>query len=96
MNADGSNAMRLTHKPAAARPAWSRDGKRIAFARCTRRLHLFVMDADGNNVSMLPLPNSLEPAWSPRGALAVRIVTDNLQAVCKIFRMDATAVTLSE
>src|SRR5262249_11866572 len=52
-------------------PAWSPDGKRIAF---TRHVHnqfpqIYVMDADGSNV--VPLTRgedfTADPAWSPDG-----------------------------
>lgn len=67
----GSNALRLTfEKGADVNPAWSRDGRRIAFAsdRAGNR-EIYVMDADGKNVARLtdsPTPD-YQPTWSPDG-----------------------------
>ena len=52
------------------RPAWSADGKRIAFQ--TNRdgpYHIYVMDADGSNVQRLTDGDADDrhPAWSPDG-----------------------------
>src|SRR2546428_350717 len=52
------------------RPAWSPDGKRIAFQ--TNRdgpYHIYVMDADGGNVRQLTSGDADDrhPTWSPDG-----------------------------
>jgi TolB protein len=58
-NADGTGIRRLTkHKSNDISPAWSRDGKKIAFLsdRSDPREHTFeiyLMDADGSNVEQL-------------------------------------------
>src|SRR5207245_6606320 len=54
------------------RPVWSPDGKRIAFQ--TNRdgpYHIYVMDADGGNVSQLTNRDSVDrdPPWRPDGKL---------------------------
>ena len=74
MNADGSNPVNLTNNPATAPdlpvidnfPAWSPDGTKIAF-RSTRDGDnaIFIMDADGSNVTRLTL--GTQAAWSPDG-----------------------------
>jgi Tol biopolymer transport system component len=83
MNADGSEQKRLT-SPVSGRcdgqaqwdggPAWSPDGRAIAFTRrfCgPRDPEIYVMNADGSEQRMLTRnPTDFhmnEPAWSPRG-----------------------------
>jgi len=67
MNADGSSQTRLTNSPATDfQPAWSPDGKKIAF---TSMGEVYVMNADGSNPTRLtndPAGGSA-PAWSPDG-----------------------------
>lgn len=88
MNADGSNLIRLTDTHDSINgqpvinslPAWSPDGKRIAFVRghvesdadnfVLAFYAVYTMDADGTNVQKLTdddLANEF-PAWSPDGA----------------------------
>ena len=52
--------------PCPRHPAWSPDGRRLAFDLDGR---LGVMDADGGNVTMLSFPGitASRPAWSPAG-----------------------------
>jgi TolB protein len=72
MDADGGNVKQVSSRPG-FQPAWSPDGTRIVFAsrRGTREeLELFVVDADGTNLTALTT-NRVEdvlPAWSPDGA----------------------------
>jgi Tol biopolymer transport system component len=84
---DGSNRRRLTHNGSAdAFPAWSPDGKRIAFVSNRAESapcfyydcggftnELYVMDADGSNVRRLTETEEeeLTPSWSPDGRLIV-------------------------
>jgi TolB protein len=78
---DGSNPRNLTNDPAfEGWPAWSPDGKRIAFAANRNSAYqIFVMDADGSNVRLLANTEgrATAPKWSPDGA---RVYFTNCQA----------------
>jgi TolB protein len=69
---DGKNPVQLTKdKFVNSYPAWSPDGKRIAFSsnRGGGPMHIYTMDADGTNVKALTT-GGLQcrvPAWSPDG-----------------------------
>jgi TolB protein len=70
MRADGSHLRRLTHDPAPDRdPAWSPDGKRMAFVRLKKLSDvmgdIYVMHTDGSNARFLT--KGAGPAWSPDG-----------------------------
>ncbi len=65
MNADGSNQTRLTTLAGHdEEPAWSPDGSKIVFSG---EAGLYVMDADGGNLTQLTSGNDYAPAWSPDG-----------------------------
>ncbi len=75
---DGGNVQRLTfiQRPGKdGNPAWSPDGKRIAFQRNVAehprnlRYELFVIDRDGSNLEQLTDDDvhSTEPSWAPDG-----------------------------
>jgi TolB protein len=73
--ADGSAMFNLTNHPADdSLPAWSPDGKQIAFTS-TRDGHyqIYVMDAFGGNVRRVSHGDSTDfaPAWSPDGTWLV-------------------------
>jgi Tol biopolymer transport system component len=70
LSSDGLYLVRLTLDPEPDRtPAWSGDGRKIAFIR---RSNIVLMDAGGSNPSVVPGPvdgGGLEgQAWSPDGA----------------------------
>ena len=73
MTADGTNQRNLTNHPANDRhPDWSPDGSRIVFS--SKRdvdgppTSLFMMDADGRNVTKIPQWRlAVQPKWSPDG-----------------------------
>ena len=67
-DADGSNQRRLTeNRQLDYFPAWSSDGRRIAFARLEKK-QIYVMNADGSDEQQLTrLSNAENPSWSPDG-----------------------------
>jgi Tol biopolymer transport system component len=71
MNADGSGTRRLTHNASQnAEPAWSPDGRRIAFvSRRDGNAEVYVMNADGGGLRNLTRhpAKDLHPSWSPDG-----------------------------
>ena len=74
-NADGSDARRVAPKATTGEPAWSPDGRRIAFRRYDGQLgsigtsDLFVVNADGSGLRRLTnhAENVRWFAWSPDG-----------------------------
>ena len=73
MDADGKNSRKLTDVKTgdACGPAWSSDGKRIAYyafanTHPSRDPQIWVMDADGSNARKL-IDHGMDPSWSPDG-----------------------------
>lgn len=69
MNVDGSDARQLTHYGGLDdEPAWSPDGRRLAFISSRSHADLYVMNADGSHP--VPLTTGLDVSefvWSPDG-----------------------------
>ncbi len=91
MNADGSNAVRLTTATADYRPAWSPDGTKITFwSERDGNREIYVMNADGSNLVRLtnnPAADG-DPAWSPDGAKIAFWSTRHIGAA-EIYEMNA-------
>jgi Tol biopolymer transport system component len=85
MNTDGSGKQRLTTGLTTTDPAWSPDGRQIAFTRnedvgeftTFTDDDVFVMNADGDNVRQLTPEvdgnSSGQPSWSPDGRTIVYV-----------------------
>jgi Tol biopolymer transport system component len=72
LSADGRSITRLTEGASAADPAWSPDGRQVAFTgRLGRFDAVYVMNADGSGVRVLTdtatIGGARHPAWSPDG-----------------------------
>jgi Tol biopolymer transport system component len=69
MAADGTGQTRITTNAVFdARPAWSADGKKIAWESQNA---VWVMNADGTGQTQLSPHPAMEPAWSPDGRVAM-------------------------
>ena len=103
MDADGRNQRRLTEPAVTAdgvpaldmAPAWSPDGRRIAFAstRDGAEMKIYVMDADGGHQSRLsdsaPFVTDHTPAFSPDGEHIVFASNRDSVENTEIYRMRA-------
>jgi Tol biopolymer transport system component len=69
MNVDGTGLRRLTTNSRDAYPAWSPDGKKIAFIRASAKgWRIYVMSASGAGEHRLRLaPAAGRPSWTARG-----------------------------
>jgi TolB protein len=89
VNPDGSGAKNLTDsKSENAYPAWSPDGKKIAFASDRDgTLHVYVMDADGSNVNQVTKGDAASrvPTWSADGkTIAFCRAAENGSQICTV------------
>ena len=83
-------------------PAWSPDGTRLAFrgsARSWREVSLYVVDADGSNLTLVADGAEGAPAWSPDGTRIAFLQDGSLQPtpiggdVLYIFEVENGALT---
>ncbi|HYM77662.1 MAG TPA: hypothetical protein VE377_16940 [Candidatus Dormibacteraeota bacterium] len=98
MNSDGSNPKRLTNtrNGDACGPAWSPDGKRIAYyafalTQPSRNPEIWVMDADGSNPRKL-IDHGLDPSWSPDGRTIA--FASHRDGIFQIYAMNADGTSL--
>ncbi len=92
----GGEAKNLTNNKAEDRyPAWSPDGKQIAFVsnRDGRQHNIYVMDADGGNVKQLTKEVDkfcYAPAWSPDGKKIVHMARNDSGGATMVMDADGS------
>lgn len=77
VDADGGDVEQLTSDEGYARsPAWSPDGRRLAFSRAVAFLSydLYVADGDGSSPRLVHSGDSDHPTWSPDGTRIAFVV----------------------
>jgi TolB protein len=87
MDVDGHGEHQLTHDDADHEdPAWSPDGKRIAFLLLAKgQQRVALMDPDGSDVEMVtPVEqHALHPSWTPDGKRILYCTDDDLRPPAK-------------
>jgi Tol biopolymer transport system component len=87
MDADGGNVTQLTTGPGNhTEPAWSPDGKFIAFVAGNK---LSFMKKDGSRLRQLPAEDAHFPAWSPDGQY---IAFNTKSGQVRVIRVDGTGL----
>ncbi len=71
MDDDGSNVKLLSHQAGSYFPRWSPDGKQIVFGKRSEKnsndFNIFIMNADGTDISQLTTIRDNHPSFSPDG-----------------------------
>ena len=100
MKADGTGARKLATKPAQDNnPAWSPDGRRLAFQAETqgrntdRTIDIYVMNADGSGLRRITREPTYDttPSWSPNGTRLAFSSVDLLDVAATLSSASATA-----
>jgi hypothetical protein len=103
ISVDGNAGQRVTEmEQGACQPAWSPDGKRLAFiSPCASnqeiydRSSIFIINADGSGLTPLPttLGGDFDPAWSPDGSrIAFTSLRDSGRAQIYVINLDDNSV----
>jgi len=96
---DGSHKRRLTRGHIDSNPAWSPDGRLIAFHRSTLEdTGIYVMSSQGDKVTRLTDSEGVDayPAWSPDGERIAYTHSNDARKVSRVFVMNADGTGVSK